>query len=362
MDDAYRALRAAYAFPGQPGWVRPAYDGWSIANLTNSLLAYFGAAHGPVLTEDAAFAAALGGRRKALVLLLDGLGWDNLAAVAARRPAVAELFARAWRRPLTSVAPSTTTAATTTLTTGLPPSQHGVIGFLMYFPEYARIFNMIGFVTPDAAHEALCSFGFDPKSYVGAPTLFTLLQGAGVMTGYYTFTQYAGSGLSQLLYRELPPYPYVALGDMLSTALEVLRVPRPQVQLLYWAELDSIAHSVGAGSAGYATELDMLAGVIERQLLPALDDDTALIITADHGHIDGDDREVIALQEMPDLTACFRMPPAGEGRMTHLFLRPGTEDAARAALADAPALLLTKDEFLAHALLGPPPLQLEQHQ
>ena len=63
-----------------------------------------------------------------VLLVLDGLGWDQLAGPPRPRPDAGG----AWTaRPITTVAPSTTATALTSITTGLPPGEHGVVGYRM---------------------------------------------------------------------------------------------------------------------------------------------------------------------------------------------------------------------------------------
>lgn len=67
------------------------------------------------------------GARTVVLLVLDGLGWELLGAHAASLPELRALSGGA----ITTVAPSTTAAALTSITTGLAPTQHGVFGFRM---------------------------------------------------------------------------------------------------------------------------------------------------------------------------------------------------------------------------------------
>jgi hypothetical protein len=354
--DDVNALIARYRFPGDRLWVRPGYDGSSIINLAASLLAHFGQPHGVPL-RDGTLAQRLTGRRKVLLLLLDGLGWVNLEAAVARRPVIGDLLGSVTRVPLTSVFPSTTSAAMTSYFTGLPPSLHGIIGFLMAFPEYGDVFNMLNFTSPTEPKLNLPALGFNAERYIGHPSILYTLCEHGVLARGYTFMPYVESGLSRIIYHDVHASPYLALGDLLANMLSHLPADVPQLHILYWATLDNIGHTLGAGSEAYARELQMLLSVLRDQVAPALDGDTALLVCADHGHVDGDDNEAIDLMEPSDLRHLFRFPPAGEGRAQHLFLRDGVLDRARELLARFENLTaLTKSEFLASGLLGPSPL------
>src|SRR5438270_5406043 len=62
-----------------------------------------------------------------VLFVIDGLGWTTLEAHRSLLPRLAALDGRA----ITTVAPSTTASALTSLATGLSPAQHGVVGFRM---------------------------------------------------------------------------------------------------------------------------------------------------------------------------------------------------------------------------------------
>ena len=75
--------------------------------------------------------------------------------------------------PLTSITPSTTSSALTTLWTGAYPAEHGILGYEVWLREYGVIANMI-------LHSAftflgdvggLQRAGFDPLTFLPVPTL-----------------------------------------------------------------------------------------------------------------------------------------------------------------------------------------------
>ncbi|MBV9039716.1 MAG: alkaline phosphatase family protein, partial [Acidimicrobiia bacterium] len=63
--------------------------------------------------------------RQVVLLTLDGLGFEQLSA----RPHLAPTLCSMTGGPITTVAPSTTATALTSLTTGEPPARHGVVGY-----------------------------------------------------------------------------------------------------------------------------------------------------------------------------------------------------------------------------------------
>ena len=78
-----------------------------------------------VISEDAI------GAKAAVVLVIDGLGWNQLQRYAAAAPFLAGGNGQA----ITTVAPSTTAAGLTSITTGVAPGEHGIIGYRVRTPE-----------------------------------------------------------------------------------------------------------------------------------------------------------------------------------------------------------------------------------
>jgi hypothetical protein len=100
--------------------VLPSYGGPCVSGLVPALL---GAPEdAPAWVPEAGLDA-----RQVVLFVLDGLGWDQLQ----ERREIAPTLASMAGSPITTVVPSTTSTALTSITTGLPPGEHGVIGYRM---------------------------------------------------------------------------------------------------------------------------------------------------------------------------------------------------------------------------------------
>ena len=78
-------------------------------------------------------------RRRVVVLLVDGLGHEALSA----RAGHARTLTGTGRRRIATGAPTTTAAALTTLSTGVDPGVHGVVGFSALDPAADRVVNQL---------------------------------------------------------------------------------------------------------------------------------------------------------------------------------------------------------------------------
>src|SRR5262249_9060114 len=99
--------------------VKPEYGGANVCNVVPALL---GRRDVGLLPEPVA------GARSVVLLVLDGLGWEAIGAHAGTAPTLSSLVGG----PVTTVVPSTTPAALTSITTGQPPGRHGVTGYRLH--------------------------------------------------------------------------------------------------------------------------------------------------------------------------------------------------------------------------------------
>lgn len=311
----------------------PDYGGACLSGVVPELLRPPGQRAAPWLPEP------LRDATQVVLLVLDGLGWEQLQA----RPDVAPTLAAMAGGPITSVAPTTTATALTSIVVGVPPAEHGIVGYRLRVdgPEHDLVLNVLRWRTalgdaretvPAVDFQTLPSFGGRSTPVVSkaefATTGFTDAQGIDRLCGWLTPSG-IGVEVSRLL----------AEGEPLIYA--------------YYEGVDKIAHAHGFG-AHYDAELAatdrLVADLVAR--LPA---GAALAVTSDHGQVEVGDRVVELHDDVLAETALL----SGEGRFTWLHARPGREDALIArcqARYEAPGLAVVRrrDELVADGWFGGP--------
>src|SRR5271170_288620 len=110
----------------------PSYGSASLADLSASVAAAVGV---PALHNAMGITPA----RRACILLVDGLGWEQLRDHPAAAPFLSELAHSS--RPITAGFPSTTVTSLSSLCTGLPPGQHGMVGLQFLLPATGKLLN-----------------------------------------------------------------------------------------------------------------------------------------------------------------------------------------------------------------------------
>ena len=108
----------------------------SLVNLSCSVLKRFGAEYGHK-TLPCADEWMGKGFRNVVVVLLDGMGCEAIDFHLKEDG----FFRSHYRCGISSVFPPTTTAATTTMESGLTPAEHGWLGWSLYFGEIHKVVN-----------------------------------------------------------------------------------------------------------------------------------------------------------------------------------------------------------------------------
>jgi predicted AlkP superfamily pyrophosphatase or phosphodiesterase len=348
-------------------FVFPQYGGASLLNLPVTVCQLLGA---PPLGAGPLYPEYLGDLGKdiqrVLVLVIDGLGWQRFRGLLERGDTVWSRLAGEGRfSPLTSVVPSTTSAALTTLWTGASPAEHGILGYELWLREFGIVSNMIvqSAITAPNDPEGLRRSGFDPNTFLTVPRLGPHLRGYGVQVSSFMPLPLARSGLSNMHLPEVTLVPYrspVDLSYTLSDYLESQASARSYTYV-YWEELDTLAHVYGPQDTRIDAEFALFSQAFETLFLkrvhPGILKNTLLILTADHGLVYTKANPDFDLNNHPDFARMLHLPPTGENRFAYLYIRPGMDEAVQAYIHRAwPGKfdLVSSAEALQAGLFGPP--------
>jgi len=339
--------------------VLPDYAGYSIAAVPSLIAGALGIADiEPPRLESIRLPVA----DRVVLLIVDGLGYRSLCRLTAggELPAIRSLMKEGLFFPLTSVFPSTTVAALATLTTGLTPLSHGMIGYRLYLRESASITNMIRFSLVGSNHNgSAIDAGLDPDRLLPRPTFYERLGGRRVSTHALLPRHIAGSGLSEVLYRGcLNVHPMSSFSDMCVAARDILLGSTDRSLLtLYWPGLDAVAHVRGPESDSYLAEARAVDAALGHELIGRVDR-TLFVITSDHGFVPMAPSDYVPLDEITGVGEKPLLPPVGEPRASYLFLRRRANETSDAGSVEKPKLLdggilrLTAEQVITSGLLG----------
>jgi hypothetical protein len=304
----------------------PDYGGACVVNVVPALLE-------PAADVPPWLPPGVADAEQVVLLVLDGLGWLQLQD---RRPLAPNLCAMAGE-PITTVAPSTTSTALTSIATGLTPGEHGVIGYRID-------------VAGDVLNVLRWSIGGrDARVPVPPGSIQGVASFLGHRPAIVTRAEFRNSGFSQA---HLDGSRFTGYRMTSTLVAETARVLRENEQFVYcyYDGIDKVAHEYGLGDV-YDAELrsvDRLVADMQEILPPG----AALVVTADHGQVDVGDR-IVRLH--PDVLAQTSMQ-SGEGRFRWLHARPGRAEALLEAATRHHAhegWITTRDQAIAEGWFGP---------
>lgn len=363
--------------------VWPGYDGLSLANvpaLSYQLLT--GRANPeivsplnpallnlPSVTNEFQKFIGRGPINHVITLLIDALGFDQLNTMieAGELPTFTQLTQSPdnFYIPLTSVYPSTTTTALTSLATACLPQQHGILATVTQFPESGVMVNLIRHsVANDYIGTPLPDKLLNPDKLVACPNIYTALEKEGVKCYTVNYHAYIGSSISRftsvgsnleyISYRT-PSGAAVALRNLIESL--PTKSKQKSYTYAYLSSVDETAHRFGPLSPNYQAELSVIDFTLGRELFSQVKNrsDVLFMIVADHGQLSISKDKTVWLNEHPELTRLFNAPVGGERRATYLYLKNNTTEKAlnycRAHFSDS-MLALSKDEALQSGVFG----------
>lgn len=268
-----------------------------------------------------------------VLLVLDGLGWEQLGDRAALAPTMVSMRGG----PILTVVPSTTSTALTSISTGLPPGEHGVIGYRMDID--GDVLNVLRWsVGGRDAREAIPPEKIQPS----VPFL-------GHRPAVVTRAEFRQTGFTQAHLEGVRFCGYRMPSTLVAETARLLRGGEPFVYA-YYDGVDKVAHEYGLGAC-YDAELRAVDRIVG-DLIEVLPSDGALVVTSDHGQVDVGDR----LVTLPSEVQAHLAGQSGEGRFRWLHARPGHADAlaevARDRFADT-GWVVTLEQTLDEHWFGP---------
>lgn len=322
------------------GLVAPAYEGQSILNVPGSIAHAFGTDKfgAPALRPE--ILEAFGeGIRNVVLVLVDGLGYLRL-----QRWLEEEAF-DVWRQmiaggrlaPLTSISPSTTSAALTSLWTGRPAAVHGIGGYELWLKEYGVVANMITHkpFTFDKGTDSLKQAGFEPRSFVDLPTLGEHLAKAGVSNHAFQHKAIINSGLSEIFFGRVDRHGFFGETDLWHGVRQLLesQARKKKFVWVYWELVDTFSHAKGPDAHEVKAAFKAFTRAFKGEFLAGLDKKvrakTLLLVMADHGQIHTPDNPHYDLRNHPNLARRLHIKPTGENRLAYFYVRPGQVEAVR---------------------------------
>ncbi len=320
----------------RPGMYRPDYRR-SLTNIFPTLLQLLGAAPDGNARpdEDAGPSPGLShclpdnvprDAQRVLLVCLDAFGFKELSQ--SRRFQALYPNYGTW---ITSVFPSITSCALTSLYQGLPPARHGITGHVIWKDFPGAVVDMLKMRVMGAEASLLAS-GFDVNLWKREPGILDAPAASRDWAGYQLLHRnIMGSGLSNYIYGSTSLVDFFDPLEGFAKARGILNDMERGWVGIYTDEVDMLSHVL----TGDAPQVGMAVRRIEEALawlagaLPShMAESTVMMVVADHGQ--SSIREKIPLYGKPHFWLEAHTRAVGNsGRVLHLYLDGTQEDRVR---------------------------------
>lgn len=277
--------------------------------------------------------------KNVVLIILDGMGEHILKDVSPNG-----YFVQHHVDKITSVCPSTTTAAITTYYSGKPPIETGWIAMSQYFKEYGRAIEMLR-KTDSYTGEQIKNNKIDVFDLIKYETIYEQIEKALPDVKAYEINPiYCDARSKRNINADNIYY-------MCESIKAICSNKDKNFILAYSDSPDTLLHKYGCKSKEVKEFIIDAENKIQ-QMMKELKD-TLVIVSADHGHKDIEKvHNILDLKEIQD---CIIMPASLESRAVTFWVKEDKREKFENYFKnnlDEEFILYTKEEFLNKNLLG----------
>ena len=288
------------------GTVAPRYGSDCLSSVPATVLSLLGIqSGGPRLPDDAFEGVDTTGIEKVVLFVLDGLGHREWRRQEGRGGFVRMMARRGRVTPITSVFPSTTSTALTTLATGLTPQEHGLIEWYMYLSEIDATIETLPFSPMGSREGDLLRPSLDPRVLFDGESIYGRMVRQGVEVHSFLSRRIARSGYSSVVHAGTDVVPYSHASDLLTSLRRRIEGGGggggggPAFFYVYWPMVDTVEHVYGPNTEEADLEASSLSHTLAEGLVGRVERSsmgkTLFLLTADHGQILSPTRDALML-------------------------------------------------------------------
>ncbi len=279
--------------------------------------------------------------KNVVFIILDGMGEHILEKVSP-----AGYFRKKEIDCITSVYPSTTTAALTTYYSGKPPYETGWIAWSQYFKEYGRDIDMLShresYTSRDLKNARINVF----DTIVKYKSVFEQIEEALPNIKAYEITpSYSDKRAKRSIRAD-------SIDEIIMNIETLCKNPDEKFILAYCDNPDGLLHKFGTDSEEVKEFIENTERKIE-DMCKNLTEDTVVIISADHGH--KDINKAYSILDYPEIQKCLISLPSLESRVVTFWVKEDMKEEFVKNFNknfENDFWLMTKEEFLEKNMLG----------
>ncbi len=341
--------------------ILPDYTGCSLADIPQAILTHFNIKSNQNKFPEE-WLKNIKSCSKLVLFTIDGFGY-NLWNEAVKYSFFKKINDKKRILPITTVFPSTTAAAITTLSSGLTPIEHGLLEWNLYFQELDLILQPLPYEMVETEYHRLNKdIPNYPEMLFTSTTLAQKLKKGGISSIALIPQILINTPYTHALSRDAKIVPYFSIADLIVLLRNALQAAKGETYFyVYIPIIDSAEHYFGQSSEQVKTEMSLLAYLLEKEFIhkitEEIKEDTALMLTADHGQLDVNPHEMIYLNQYPELLKYFERSkankpilPTGSPRDVFLHIQDDKIDKAiallKAKLSERAEVVRITDEII----------------
>jgi predicted AlkP superfamily pyrophosphatase or phosphodiesterase len=289
--------------------ILPDYKGRNIVNLISSILMKHNIPNlYPELNN-----IQLPEHKKLVFIVVDALGYNFLCNHATNTHIFEEC-----KHHLTSVFPSTTTSALTSLMTGVAPLQHAMTGWFMYFSELATASIALPFL-PRYNQKPFKQNEVNINDILNFETIFKRIKSKiRVISPKITIN----SQFSKYCFGRKNNKPFENIDECFQNITkEVLKNDQNEMIFAYIPDFDECSHIYGIRSKQSIELAQKIDKLFSRMIKDTKNTDTLYILTADHGQIESEPEKQLNINDFKSIKECLILPLCGVPRAPFCYVK-----------------------------------------
>ena len=330
-DDDLESVIDKYRWEKHKEFVKPAFGKGCIMDIPGFILSSFGIGDGGntrrILDMD------MESPEHVIFLLIDGFGYSTMKYSSGKNDMkyLEEFLDRSAMRLITSVFPSTTSTATVSYHTNMLPVEHRILGYNSYIPEIGTVCNMISLSPVGRKDSSILENGYEMPWIGNNGTIHSKLDSNEVRSFLYLPNAIKNSGLTKLTGIGSSISGYVTISQMITQLKkDLINFREKTFHFCYISTIDAISHKVGPYTDDAAMEIELIFMMLKEQLVnsPGLPKNTLLFISADHGHMVLDRKQIIDFRHDKQLRSWMSAPVYGDPRAPFMRFENGRTESA----------------------------------
>ncbi len=285
-----------------------------------------------------------------VIIIIDSLGLNQIM-----NHKFGKLFENVNGLELSSVFPTVTSAAVSSIMMGLFPYQHGLLGHKIYIPELNDIVDLLKMTTL-SDNRFIFEF-IEPTDLIWQKAISDLEKD--ILLVDIAEQSIAGHGLSYAFQNLRHTFGYYGFADGLAMTKYFLKnFKQRKIITLYNGVLDHIAHGYGPFSPEFIDSMDVVLFLLKQflnRISSEILKDTSFVITADHGQTFLSHKLVIKKRDAERIIPYLNKMPGRSGRVIHFYASEDNMGIVRDWLNEtygANAVILSFDECVANNLIS----------